>query len=234
VAYSIKKLMEVPMGDYLTMADIERIKALIGLGWSYRHIERETGVRRETIARYDPRREPKAANVATGSLAKPAKVTTGFAGTRGRSPGSAAEPFRKDIEEAIVKGLSAQRIWQDLVSEYGFGYSYSCIKRYVRQVKKSHPEVADVLEHLPGKEAQVDYFQGPPTFDSNQGKWRRPWVFRMTLSCSRHGYEEAMWTQEIRHFISAHEHAFEDFGGVPEVVRHDYVARHIIVLMCPI
>ena len=46
------------------------------------------------------------------------------------------------------------------------------------------------MEHPPGEEAQVDYFQGPPTFDEAQGRWRRPWIFRMTLSCSKHGYEE--------------------------------------------
>ena len=43
------------MGNYLKMIDIQRIQALLELGWSYRRIERETGVRRETIARYDPR-----------------------------------------------------------------------------------------------------------------------------------------------------------------------------------
>jgi hypothetical protein len=60
--------MEAPMGNYLTMADIERIKALIALSWSYRHIEQETGVRRENIAGYDPRRKQKAAKVATGPI----------------------------------------------------------------------------------------------------------------------------------------------------------------------
>ena len=41
------------MGNYLKMIDVQRIKALLDLGWSYRRIQRETGVRRETIARYD-------------------------------------------------------------------------------------------------------------------------------------------------------------------------------------
>jgi len=52
------------------MADTRRIQALLELGWSYRRIERETGVRRETIARYDPGRGAKPAiNVITGSHA---------------------------------------------------------------------------------------------------------------------------------------------------------------------
>ena len=44
------------MGNYLKMPDKRRVLALLELGWSYRRIERETGVRRETVARYDPRR----------------------------------------------------------------------------------------------------------------------------------------------------------------------------------
>ena len=55
------------MGNYLKMSDKRRVLALLVLGWTYRRIERETGVRRETIARYDPRRESKAANLSTGA-----------------------------------------------------------------------------------------------------------------------------------------------------------------------
>ena len=53
--------MEVPMGNYLNMADKQRIQALLELGWSYRRIQRETGVHRDTVARYDPKRTPKPA-----------------------------------------------------------------------------------------------------------------------------------------------------------------------------
>jgi transposase len=207
------------LGNYLKMVDVQQIQALLGLGWSYRRIQRETGVRRETIARYDDRRS-NAAKVPAGSVAKPAKVPTG-----------SVEPYRKEIEAALAKGLSAQRIWQDLREEYGFGYGYDSVKRFVRKLKRRRPEVADVMEHLPGKEAQVDFFQGPPTFDSVKGIWRRPWIFRMTLSCTRHGYEEAIWQQDRIHFLRAHEHAFEDFGGVPEVVRHDNL-KAVIVRAC--
>ncbi len=34
------------MGNCLTMADRQRVQALLELGWSYRRIERETGVPR--------------------------------------------------------------------------------------------------------------------------------------------------------------------------------------------
>jgi transposase len=102
--------------------------------------------------------------VTVGSGSKPTKVTTG----------SAAESYHSYIEKALAKGLTAQRIWQDLREEFGFGHGYGCIKRYVRRLKKTHPEVSDVMEHPPGKEAQVDFFKGLPTLDPSSGRWRRP------------------------------------------------------------
>jgi len=201
------------MGNYLKMADKQRILVLLELGWSYRRIQRETGVRRETIARYDPRRDPKAAKVPTGPVAKLARAPTGSA--------SACERYRDIIEAAVARGLSAQRIWQDLQEDYCFRHGYDSVKRFVRTVKRRRPEVADVMEHPPGAEAQVDFSQGPPTLDPNTGRWRRPWIFRMVLSCCRHSYEEPLWRQDKVSFIRAHEHAFLDFGGVPRTVRLD-------------
>lgn len=208
------------MGNYLEMADIRRIQALLELGWSYRRIQRETGVHRDTVAKHDPRRPPKPANVSTGSISKPARVSTGSA--------SACAPYQDYIENGLKLGLTAQRIWQDLREEFGFGHSYPSVKRFVHGLKKRRPDVAGVMQHPPGKEGQLDFFQGPPTLHPAEGRWRRPWILRITLSCSRHGYEEALWAQDRVHFLRAIEHAFLDFGGVPEVLRHDNLKAAII------
>ena len=197
------------MGNHLNMADRHRILALLELGWSYRRIQRETGVHRDTVARHDPRR-----------TAKPATPSAG--------PASVCEPYRSLIEDGLAKGLTAQRIWQDLRIEYGFPHQYASVKRYVHRLKKKHPEVSGVMEHPPGREAQVDFFQGPPTLHPGEGRWRRPWILRVTLSCSRHGYEEALWTQERAGFLRVIERAFLDFGGVPQVLRHDNLKAAVI------
>ncbi len=34
-------------------------------------------------------------------------------------PQEAAEPYREVIQAAVARGLTAQRIWQDLKEEYG-------------------------------------------------------------------------------------------------------------------
>jgi transposase len=203
------------MGNYLKMTDKRRILALLELGWPYRRIERETGVRRETIARYDPARQPEAANLSAGVRG-------------GHGPPSVAEPYREQIEAGVRQGLTAQRIWQDLCEQVGYPHHYASVRRLVRRLKRQRPEVKDVLQHPPGEEAQVDFFQGPPTFDRSRGTWRRPWIFRMTLSCSKHGYAEPLWTQERTGFLRAHEHALVAFGGVPKVVRHDNLKAAIV------
>ena len=209
---------------------------MLDLGWSYRRIEKETGVRRETISGYDRRRSAKPANPIAGSGDEAGAA--GFLGEEkrpnpiagsGPGPASACEPFRAVIEAGVERGLTAQLIWQDLCEEHGFAYGYLSVQRFVRGLRGRRPEVADVMEHPPGKEAQVDYFQSPAlALDPMTGKWRRPWIFRMTLSCSRHGYEEGLWRQDRRGFLRAHEHAFLGFGGVPEVVRHDNLKAAVV------
>jgi transposase len=134
---------------------------------------------------------------------------------------SACEPYRHIVEAAVDKGLSAQRIWQDLKEDYHFSYGYCSVKRFIRTLRRHRPEVAAVMEHLPGDEAQVDFFQGPPTLDPESGRWRRPWIFRMVLSCCGHSYEQPLWRQEQLPFMRAQENAFLDWGGVPRVVRLD-------------
>lgn len=227
------------MANYLKMPKKQQVLALLDLGWSYRRIQRETGVRRETVSEYDQQRQANPAKTFPGSdetstdqtgqispldESKPATTFPGsppnpaktFAGSRR----FVARPYRSLITEKLDAGLTVQRIWQDLVEEVGYAASYESVKRYVRTLEHRRRAVGVFLS-APGDEGQVDFFRGAPTFDTTTGEWKRPWVFRMTLCHSRHGYEEAVWDQRVETFLRLHEHAFRDFGGVPRVVRHD-------------
>lgn len=56
------------MSNYLKMDEKQTLEALLKLGWPYRRIERETGIRRETISKYHRQLlDSKPARVATGS-----------------------------------------------------------------------------------------------------------------------------------------------------------------------
>jgi transposase len=201
----------------------QQVIALLELGWSYRRIEAETGVRRETVSRYAGQRDSKAAKVFPGSASKAAKVFPGSP-TVSRS---AAAAYHDVIAGKLDQRLSLQRIWQDLVADYGYGHSYESVKRYVRGLRRTG-RVAGVCHSDPGEEGQVDFFRGAPTLHPDSGQWRRPWVFRLTLCCSRHGYEEAVWDQKLETFLRLHEHAFNDLGGVPLVIRHDNLKAAVV------
>ena len=200
------------MANYLKMKKRQQVIALLELGWSYRRIEAETGTRRETVSRYDRLRRSKAAKVFPGSE---------------RRNRSAAAAYHDEIVHQVEKGLTAQRIWQDLVEDYGYGHSYESVKRYIRGLTRDR-QVVVVRHSGPGEEAQVDFFKGAPTLHPATGQWRRPWVFRMTLCCSRHGYEEAVWDQKVETFLGLHERALFDLGGVVEIVRHDNMKAAVV------
>jgi transposase len=210
------------MANYLNMDRKQQVFGLLQLGWSYRRIERETGVRRETISRYHQEWLSKAAKVPTGSAltsvsleAKAAKVPIA------KESASSAAPHADVIKQKLSEGFSYQRIWQDLVEEYGFSGSYDAVRRLGKKLKKKHPELVDVLHSAPGEEAQVDFFAGPLTLNEATGKWYHPWIFVMTLSHSRHAYQEAVLSQTVLAFIRCHENAFRFFGGVPRVIKLD-------------
>ncbi|MEP6496189.1 MAG: hypothetical protein ABJF01_26190, partial [bacterium] len=155
------------MGNYLQMAKTQQVHALLELGWSYRRIEAETGVRRETVSRYDARRRANAAKVFAGSPSNTAKVFPGST-----PPRASAALYRDAITEKLDAGLSVQRIWQDLVEEFGYGASYESVKRFVRTLAP-RPRAVGVFHHAPGAEGQVDFFRGAPTLHALTGEWRR-------------------------------------------------------------
>src|SRR5687768_18513626 len=55
------------MPNFLKMPKKSQVLALLELDWSYRRIEAETGVRRETVSRYDRMRRANAAKTFPGS-----------------------------------------------------------------------------------------------------------------------------------------------------------------------
>jgi transposase len=128
---------------------------------------------------------------------------------------SDSEPWRDAIRAKLDRGLSAQRIYQDLVAESGFTGSYYSVRRFVRRLEARHELPFRRLECGPGEEAQVDFGTGAPLMGPD-GKRRRTHVFRIVLSHSRKAYSEVVLRQSTDDFIGALENAFWHFGGVPQ------------------
>ena len=131
------------------------------------------------------------------------------------------------IRTKVEKGLSAQRIYQDLKVELSFAASYESVKRYVRKLRQVDPELVHRIEVQPGEEVQVDFGAGPivPTTDGHK---RRTWIFRMVLSYSRKAYSEAVFAQKTETFVRCLENAFRHFGGVSLTVNLDNLKAAVL------
>ena len=233
----------------------QQVLALGRLGWSLRKIEAATGVRRETASAYlrvagiairaprqvgPPSKPATADGVSTDSeAAKPASsdgVSTDSDGPRapwpppGRSPAaSSCEPYRELIEQAVGRGRNAMAIYQDLVSEYGFGAKYASVRRFVARLRgTSMPEARAVILTAPGEEGQVDYGEGPMVRHPQTGKYRRTRLFVFTLGFSRKSVRLITFQSSSRIWAELHERAFRRLGGAPRVVVLDNLREGVI------
>ena len=182
------------------------IETLLKRGNSQREVARFTGVSRNTIRSHVQRAGGEAA--ATEAAISPAPSTTSPPNSRG----SACEPYREWIESQLRLERNAQSIYQDLVEQHGFTHKYNAVKRFVRKLKARVPEQFDVLEFIPAEEAQVDYGQGALTLHPN-GKYRRPYLFIMTLAYSGKAFRKVVWKTDQYVWAELHQQAFRSFGG---------------------
>jgi transposase len=133
---------------------------------------------------------------------------------------SQCEPFRSVIQAKLQQGLTAQRVYQDLVVENGFKGSYYSVRRFVGKLGEAVPLPFRRMECVPGEESQVDFGTGAAIV-SPDGRRQKSHVFRTVLGCSRKGYSEAVFRQTMDDFLLCLENSFWDWGGVPRIIRID-------------
>ena len=163
------------MANYLEVSMRTTIEQLKRQGWSIRQIARELGINRRTVAKYSrgislPLTNSKCTIPPAGNLAgADSKCTTppagNLAGADSKCPTPSAEvpagtqhtasqsscvPFHRFIEKSLIEGLTAQRIYQDLRTEFGFGHSYDSVKRYVHKLKDTSELPFRRMETSPG------------------------------------------------------------------------------------
>lgn len=243
------------MANLLKMALVDTIQHLHEQGWSKRRIARELDIDRATVARHLAQREAPKPATPEGALSesKPATsegalsdgaslastsdlnecssctttVIPSLAPTAGASEASQCAPFRDLILSKLDQGLSAQRIWQDLVSEHSFAHQYHSVRRFVARLGAKTPLPFRRMECGPGEEVQVDFGQGAFLVGSD-GKRRRPHVFRIVLSHSRRAYSEVVLRQTTDAFLMCLENAFWYFGGVARRVVLDNLKAAVL------
>jgi len=232
------------MANTLKVQEQAAITNLSRLGWGIRRIARELGISRNTVRGYV--RQLEAAGVSPGAAAVSSAgggVETDPLSTSGPASAppqtdplpTAGNTGRKSLcaEHAalilikVEAGLSAQRIYQDLRTESSFGGSYQSVKRYVRQLRRSDPQLVQRIEVQPGEEVQVDFGTGPTLLQAD-GTRRKTWIFRLVLSYSRKAYSQAVFRQDTETFLRCIENAFLAFGGSTLTINLDNLKAAVI------
>jgi len=157
-------------------------------------------------------------------------ATTPSANTNKALTLSSCEPYREFIQQSLARGRNAMAIWQDLVTDYGFGHSYQSVRRFVNKLypPELQPAARAVIVTAPGEEAQVDYGTGPWVRDPESGKYRRTRLFVMTLGYSRKCVRLLVFRSSARVWAELHEKAFRRLGGSVRVVVLDNLKEGVL------
>lgn len=143
------------MANVLKVQGQEGITSLAVAGWSIRRIARALGVDRKTVRRYLRRPAPDPGAMAA-SKSPPISTPGVLEGEPAGRP-SLCDAHAQWITGRVEAGLSAQRIFQDLVAERSFAGSYQSVKRFVRRLRAAEPSRVWRVEVQPGEEAQADF-----------------------------------------------------------------------------
>jgi transposase len=123
-----------------------------------------------------------------------------------------------DIQAPRKQRHTAQRMYDRLREEHGYGGSYSAVRDYLQQVRKKPKDVPLPLAFAPGEMAQVDWAEvtiqlaGVPTV---------VYLFGVTLNYSGGIYFEAFARANQEAFFQGHVNAFLFLGGVPLTMTYD-------------
>jgi transposase len=185
------------------------VRALHEEGVPKKRIARQLGLDRRTVRKYISR------------------IARGANEPRRSRVASKLDPFLDAVASKVAQGLSAVQIYQDLCGTAGFDACYETVKRAVRTLRRTEPEVYCRMSFAPGEEAQIDF--GDIGMLLVDGQARRVWLFAMTLCFSRYSYYELVLDQTVPTFLGVIRRGFEDFGGAPGRVKPDNLKSAVLI-----
>jgi transposase len=130
---------------------------------------------------------------------------------------------------------TAHRIYERIRTELpDYQVAEVTVRSYVRERKRelgwSTRATCVPQSYAPGQEGQVDWYEAWAELNGEQVKLQ---VFSLRSMMSGAAFHRAYQRATQQAFFEAHEHAFHYFGGVFRLLRYEYVARHIIIFLCP-
>ena len=135
------------------------------------------------------------------------------------------EPFTGVIDQILADDLrrprkqrhTAQRIFQRLRDEHGFGGQYTFVKDYVREHRHRSQEMFVPLSHPPGH-AQCDFGEALVIIG---GVEQKAHCFVLDLPHSDGCFVKAYPAETTEAFLDGHVSAFAFLGGAPQSILYD-------------
>ncbi len=124
-------------------------------------------------------------------------------------------------QELKKKGVTLQLLWHEYKEANPGGYQYSRFCYHYQQwVQKL--DLCLRQDYRAGEKLFVDYAgQTMEVTDPETGEIQEVQIFVATLGASNYTFAEGTLSQELSSWIQSHVHAFEFFGGVPEILVPD-------------
>ena len=203
----------------LEVVDIEYIRKMHYVeGWSIRKIGRQLGYARQTI-----RKALASSKVPLYEL-------------RQARPCPVMDPYREIIvewlktdEDAPKKQRhSAKRIYDRLVTEYGFSGSDSTVRKYVRKLRSLNHEVYIPLDAEYGEQAQADWGRAKLFIG---GKLTEVCLFCLKMKASKVPFVWAFHTEKLEAFLEGHRLAFEWLCGIPQEIVYDNLKTAVLKIL---
>ena len=206
---------------------MRKIKEVLRLKWAHeqsnRHIAKSCSISHSTVADYVLRAklaglswplDPDLDDAAIENLLFPA---TDKKATEKRQMPDLEYLYR----EMKKKSVTLQLLWYEYKQANPDGYQYSQFCNLYRQwVKKLDLTLRQ--EHRAGEKLFIDYAgQTVSIVDPKTGEINEAQIFVATLGASNYTFAEASLAQDLPSWIKSHIHAFEFFGGLPEILVPD-------------
>ncbi|MGH2523750.1 MAG: IS21 family transposase, partial [Anaerolineales bacterium] len=124
-------------------------------------------------------------------------------------------------ERAPQVGYSARILHQELRAQHGFAGCYETVRDTVRPLRLEAAAGSLTqcrFETGPGEQAQADWGEVRVRLGAELTEVH---IFVMTLGYSRRAWAEGYEHERMESLLSAHEHAFEHFGGVTREILYD-------------
>jgi len=205
------------------MRKIKEVLRLQQAGLTDRQIGRSCGLSHTTVSTYLQRAEEAGVSwpLPEGVEEPQLQRLLGLSSCRPSSPSRPLPDMAYVHQELKRKGVTRQLLWEEYRAQHPAGYGYTQFCEYYSRWKQ---QLSPVLRqrYIAGEKTLVDWAGATiPWLNAAEKQTEEAFLFIAVLGASNYTFAEAFPHQQLDHWIEAHIHAFEFFGGVSQIVVPD-------------